>query len=537
LKVDRIPFQEAIEDKLLLKNAFAELSPPQATALRIFYGLPLDEEGLRFWSLFQEGARYDDLGYPIDVTPVPYSPKEYDYLVGILGRRSGKTDKIASFIAAYESALGGHADYVGLRQQCSVFFVAQKLEFAEQHIQEFVVPVLESSPIIKKMIESTLNGRVLLKNKISISPAPPKIGAFRGPKIPVVVMDEMAFWYTADDAANPDYEVERAVQYAMGQFPFRKKVGISTPWGKEGILWEAHNAGTDGSKLMLDEKKKKFKNVLVLHAPTPAMQNPLLRKDWFEHELARDPEAYYREILARFVDSIAGMFPEALLRPAVARGTLSRLPLPQKPTDIRPVYVAALDPAFRRDAFGFTIVHYEGGKIVQDVVRRWKAPSPKIPLNPSIVLDEVKELIAAYHVTTVLSDQYQLESLQQLALARGFVIYGVDFTPRSKAKMYGDLLQLLRQEKLSLLDDDETFHELLALQKKIMSGGNIHISAPVGKHDDMCSVLALAASQAITYRESTPVLASATEPSLFDKVQKQIRRNQLDEKKFTQDTW
>lgn len=74
---ERIAFAEAITEPFLLKKAFDELSCPQQTALKAFYGLPLNEEERFYWSVFQGGAEYDHLGYPIKVADVPYHAKEY----------------------------------------------------------------------------------------------------------------------------------------------------------------------------------------------------------------------------------------------------------------------------------------------------------------------------------------------------------------------------------------------------------------------------------------------------------------------------
>jgi hypothetical protein len=127
------------------------------------------------------------------------------------------------------------------------------------------------------------------------------------------------------DAANPDYEVERAVSPAMAQFPNRKRLGFSTPWSEEGILFEASNAGTNGRKLSADdENKDRWDGVLVLQAPTPAMENPRLERKWFVKEALKDPDAYEREILARFVEGVGTAFPSALLQRAVADATAEK---------------------------------------------------------------------------------------------------------------------------------------------------------------------------------------------------------------------
>jgi hypothetical protein len=545
----RIPFVEAIHEERLLKKqffgdgtkAFPGLSKPQQVALKAIYGLPLDEEELLIWSAFQGGATYDPLGYPLSIAPIDYVPTERESTVLILGRRSGKTSQIMAFGVAYEATCGGHLDFVAKREECAIFLTAQKAEFAGRFISQFVYPILEDSPLLAQRIKLSNSDGIVLSsgfkgnNKtLGIRPAPPNIKAFRGPAIPVIGMDEAAFWYKDAESANPDYEVERAVEKAMAQFPFKKKFVASTPWTKEGIVFDAHNAGTDGLRIQNPEKRARFTGTLVLHAPTPFMQNPLLSKEWFERERAKDPEAYEREILALFVDAKDGIFPELLLK-AATQGQPStfggdaladRDPIPGL------MYVAAIDPAFKKDAFGFAITHFDSKLgVVHDVKRRWKAISSKEPLKPGPILDEIKPILDRYGILNVLSDQYHLESLQELAEERGFSIEGVPFTAAKKTGIYGTALMLARQNRWKLLDDEETYQELLLIEKHLLPQGGLHIGAPVGKHDDLATVVVLATWRAHQFRgaEAAPEEQKSNEDSIGERVRRHLehKRSQV----------
>ncbi len=520
--MERIPFQEAIEEPLLLKHAFDELSLPQKVALKIAYGLPLNEEELRMWSVFQGGAEFDGLGFPVKIEPVEYRPREYEDVTAIFGRRSGKTDKFESFIIVYEALLGGHENYLGRKQKGRIFFVGQDQDHAIKNIEEFVLPLIESSQMLCKEIVKQNSDGILLKNRLAIVPGYPNIKIFRSYAIPVVVLDESGFYYKDAESANPDFEIIRAIEPSMAQFPDRKRISASTPWSKDGILWEDFNAGTSGGKIADPEERGKYKDLLVLHAPTPAMDNPILDRRWFAKQFIKDPDAYVREILARFVDSISGLIPEALLRLAVVDAPKQREALPRGPGDPSPVYIAAMDPAFRHDKFAFTILHHDPREgLVQDLICEWK-PQPDVRLDPEEILSEIASYLRVYHTTTVYSDQYQLESLQQLALQKGFVIVGIDFTRNSKSKIYGSFLNLLRQGKVRLLDHPEQFQELLALERHTMPGGTVGISAPLGKYDDLASALVLASSRCLWLDPALPV--EHKEPSTVEKCLKQIER-------------
>lgn len=534
---ERIPFSEAIAEPKLLKSYFDSLARPQQVALKAFYGLPLSEEEILHWSVFQESCIYDELGYVKDITPVKYDPFECQQAWLIIGRRSGKTAKFLAPILVYEAALGGHQQYASPEQEIICYLVAQKLEVAKSHFG-FLREVVRSSPLIQKLLVSDLAEGMKFANKVEIRPGSPSIRAQRGMAIPVVAMDEIGFWYTDPEAANPDVEVVRALAWAQMQFPHRKRFGTTTPWGKEGLAWKFYNAGTNGWKLKDDKTTNliEYKNVLVLHATTAASGNPLVDKDFLEQERASDPMAYERESMARFVDSVSGFLSPSLLREAVDAGVAERaaLPRPGKPRDPVPFYVAAIDPAFRKDSFTFTIVHHDEVKgIVQDVVREFK-PFPGTALNPALVLDEIKPDLDRFRVNVVYTDQYQFESLNQIAMQKGIYLENVDFTGRSKQKIMGNLQQLLNTKRLKLLDPAANKHalaqmeQLKSLEQRLTAQGNSQIAAPKGKHDDLAMVLALACFKAVW---QLPVAGQEEAEKPLSHVQKglaTIRKRQLE---------
>lgn len=546
--MERVPFDEAITDKHLLADFFKTLSWPQATTLKAFYGQPLSEKKINpetgwseldYWAILQGSCEYDDLGYVTKILPIPYAPKTYDQLWAVFGRRWGKTSQLQSFVIAYEAVLGGHEEFVGPKQECLIYLIAQRMDVAEANLP-FVDAILNSSPLLQKQIKSSLNQSITLKNGISIVPSPPSLKAQRGMACPVVAMDEVAFWYKDADSANPDFEVERAVSWSQLQFPNYKRVGISTPWTKEGLLWKYHKAGTEGNKLP-EDMRDEYKGILTAFGPTAVSENPLIKRDRLVKEKIKDLDGYMRESLCVFPDSVSGFLSRALIEIAVSKAgkVVERPPLTKEEiratskSGIAPSYVAAMDPAFRQDSFGFCICHKDPSRgIVVDMLRRW-TPIKGLKLNPKEVLMEISHLIRPYGVHTLYTDQYQLESLQQIALDLGMYVEGVDFTSRSKSKIFGNLQQLINQQKMELLNPDHNdaaqhlVNELIQLERRLTHTGAIQIAAPEGKHDDMAAVLALASFKAMWMdgdlvqeaTDATPIL------SLFERCQATIQQN------------
>lgn len=517
----RIPFAECIKDKRLMKDRWDSLSDPQKVALKTFYGLPLDENELRIYTAQQGGAEFDDLGYVKDIKEIySYKPKKFSEAWAVVGRRGGKTDKFASTIVAYEACFGGHEEFVTRGQKAYIFQVAQDLRNA-QHALHFIFAAIEESPVGKALLDGPpVRDEIRLKNNIIIKCVPCTLKAVRGFACPVAVFDEVGVWYQESDSANPDYEIYRAIKPAQIQFPNRLLVGISSPYNKQGLLYKYFEAGTDGKNAPKNEKNQ-FRNIVVIHSPTAAMGNSLVTRESLEEERDRDVKAFERECLAIFQDSISGFLDGKLLREATDIGIEEREPLPDRYS-----YVASIDPAFKHDAFGFTVFHLdEEGDVVQDCVRRYKPPAGKA-LNPEAIFADIEPILKSYGVVVIYSDQYHLESLQQLAMRYGFIIEGVPFKATNKSTIYGSMQQLLNQHRLHLLDHKECLKELRQLEKKLTQTGVVQISAPHGNYDDLAAVTAICCYKCL-WMAPKPQEAPIKEPTVFDRVQEQIKRRKV----------
>lgn len=528
MSIGYMPFADVISDPVLMKPLWDRLSQPQQVCLKAFYGLPLDPTNgdLAIWSVLQDSCSYDSLGYVTDVTLVPYVPQEYDMMVGILGRRSGKSSQITALAVLYEAIFGGHMADAMPGQDVVIPYIAQDLATAKANMI-FIALLAQEVPLLNKQLISASRDKIELRNGISILPEPPAIKTGRGFAMPVVVGDEVGFWYRTADAANPDYEVQRAVTYAQSQFTRAKQFLISTPYTQEGLLWDYHRAGTSGHKAAVDERAE-YDGCLVLQASTAAMQNPKITRKRLAKLQAEDPEAFVRESLARFVTAISGFLPSDLVLKATEKDKKERLRSENEGGALLPNYVAAMDPAFRHDSFAFSIFHMnDKGEVIQDLLRTW-TPNLKMGIknDPSAIMAEIGQIVHQWNIGVVYSDQYQLESLQQLAQQHQFSIVGRDFTGQSKAKMYGSLLHLFRTDKIKLLDNAEQISQLCMLQKKQNPMGHVRIAAPQGRHDDIASVIALGVSVALQMTPNTKPIVK--EPSMFELGVAAIKRRSLE---------
>jgi hypothetical protein len=515
------------------------MSVPQRVALKSFYGARLDPHSFdpygfsepEVWGRFQGWGSYDYLGYPgkgLYNEHLPkYPGKEFPEAWLIGGRRIGKTDVFASTDVAYEAVCGGHEEYVRKGQPAMIMLVAQDLRMARYSLH-FVKAAIESSPVGAKLIKNVTADSIELHNSVTVACVPPTLKAIRGYAIPVAVLDEVGVWYQESDSANPDYEIYRALKPAQLQFPHRKIVGISTPWNKAGLLYRFFAAGTEGSKLPSGQSE--YQGILVLHSTTAGMANPIVRRTDLEQDFNRDEANFARESLAVFQDSISGFIPSILVEKATDYGVSFRKPHEGL------TYVAAIDPGFKRDAFALTIVHNQEGLIIHDYSQRWLGTQSQ-PLEPAVIIEELIPILRAYGLMMLYSDQYHLESLQQLFLERGITMLGETYTGQSKSAKYGNLQQLFFQGRIRLLDNPDLLREVKQLERKLAPSGIVHVEAPAGQHDDLASTLCLAVSNVMHLATLPPLAPKVVTPMelLHERIQEQIATNRFIQDELTWD--
>lgn len=503
MPIERIPFAEAISEQLLFKDSWQELSLPQQVVLKAIYGLPLAGEELDIWSALNGGGVFDAYGDLKAINfPVPYDAVERSDVTLIIGRRGGKSEKLSSLLCAYEALCGGHKEYVGKRQLPYIMQVSQDLATSKACLRQFILQHLESSPIGRKELgnlKDNVTAETIRLKTAMIQVGPPTI-KLRGQGIAVAAFDEVGVWASATDSANPDVEVARAVRPAQNQFPFKKLITTSTPWTEEGLLWQAELARREGR---LAAKQ------LVLKAPTLLMRNPRVIVGEVKAEQAKDPESFKREYLAEFAKSVSGFLSPTLLRAATLIGTKILPPDPR----FAGHYTATIDPAFRRDAFAFSIGCMVDGVYQLSYCEQWQG-TKEAPISPLVALGAVARVCAAYGVRVVISDQYHLESLQEIAHSFGLTIEPCPLTNEIKGKMWGDFQGLLSLGKLKLLDNPILLDQLGKMDKILTPAGNIQFKGG-GNHDDLAMVVALnvhrafqLGSRANSPKEKQPVTLS-----------------------------
>jgi hypothetical protein len=231
---------------------------------------------------------------------------------------------------------------------------------------------------------------------------PASKSSVRGYTILCAVLDEMAWLPTSEDAVDSDVELHAAIKYAMAPpigAPRRYLLNITSAGLKAGYVFETVHKSWGKSETP----------VLVGRGETK-LWNPSVDQAWLDGMRERDPGRYAREILCEFADSVSpwvdGRFVDAACEGRTAE------PLPPLSAQH---YTAAIDAAFKHDAFVLCIGHVERvedkSRFVVDLIRRW-TPSAAEPLTSDSVVQQVAAECRRYRVTAVTGDQFAVVPLQ-----------------------------------------------------------------------------------------------------------------------------
>lgn len=118
-------------------------------------------------------------------------------------------------------------------------------------VLRYINGLLDSVPMLANMVQKRTAESIELSNRISIEVHTANFRAVRGYTLVGAILDELAFWRT-DDSANPDAEIVAALRPGMATVPGALLLGISSPYARRGVLWQAHrdHFGKDGASVL-----------------------------------------------------------------------------------------------------------------------------------------------------------------------------------------------------------------------------------------------------------------------------------------------
>lgn len=480
-----------------------EPTPAQTVALKCIFGQKLDAE-IRHKVYIEDLTENEfDLG-TIDLTEVALFElmTGFDYdgdLVKarnrinlIVGRRGGKST-LASIVALFSTVKVNWKPFLRKTPVATVAILSHSVDFS-QEILDILKGMVDDSEILtrlrdtkRKNTQSTFHLKIPFiiekdgKEDIEYSKVAVKIGAAskkttRGRAVCTLLCDEIAFWNLADNAAESDTDILRAIRPSLLQFGEHGTIiKLSSPGIKQGILYDEWY------------KRVAIKDDYIQFKAPSWVWNTILPVEEFKKEWRLDPDGFDTEFRANFVDSISNFILPEFVDMCVSRGVHFIPPSIEKNV----IYSAAIDAAFKSDRFAFALVGNNEHRITTHVIKYWEG-SRKDPVKAFEVAKYIRTICKQFGISQVVADQYSFQPLREIFQTYGVTLVENTFTLPLKRKIYFGLKRLIHNQNVDLLDVPLLHKEIKELQVEQTPNGQIRIGHPQGGSDDLADALAVA---------------------------------------------
>lgn len=446
--------------------------------LAALFGLPMTSEQLEIY------RRHTNRQEP------PSKAQREAWLV--IGRRGGKSFVMA-LVAVYLACFFDYRQYLSPGERATVIVIAADKKQARV-IMRYVRALLNGIPMLKAMIENDTTNGVDLNNLVTIEVGTASFRSTRGYTYAAVLADEIAFWPT-DDAADPDFEILKALKPGMKTIPNSMLICASSPYGRRGALWQAFK-----------DNFGKEDRPLVWQAATVDM-NPTVDPVEIAKEYDEDPSNAAAEYGGMFRTDIEDFISREAIDKCVSEGVHERPYVP----GIR--YVAFVDPSGGAggDSFTMAIAHGEEKIAVVDAVRERRPP-----YSPKDVVAEFAAVLKTYHISKIIGDRWGGEWPPE-----SFKAFGISYEQSAKPKsdIYRDLLPILNSGQADLLDHKRANAQIAALERRTGRGGKDSIDHSPGAHDDVANavagVICLVSTKAAPMVITDQLLARASIPNAY----------------------
>jgi hypothetical protein len=396
--------------------------------------------------------------------------KNYEELLLVCGRDSGKTflvSIIASYLAylwlAIPDPYSLFEQRVDRDKEVSIICIAVKQEQATVLLDEIKAKI-NSSPFFADKVVSQNSQEIVLQKSLHIVAATSNSASEVGRTAIAVLFDE-AGRFGEESGTRDGEEVYDSMTPSVGRFAsnrgaFIERCGgdrdlehivrclgriasISTPMGKQGILWRLYNSA-----------QRLPATFLLYQKPTWEM-NPNYPPGcpYLENEKAKNPRTFMREFGAQFDEALDAMFPPELVE-RCAGGFAAYDHLQE--------YHGAMDTSRKKDAFAFAVGHLQGGRVIIDVIRYFIPKDGKLDWDQ--VEHEIRRLCREYRVEDLLHDGYEAEGVR--LHFHDFLLEETPFTGPYKMQIYASLEDRMHQGQIQYPRDERLIRELKALQKK-----------------------------------------------------------------------
>jgi hypothetical protein len=371
-----------------------------------------------------------------------------------------------SLCAAWLAAFVDWRDYLAPGEVATCHVLAANRKQARV-VFRYIRSLFNDHHVLSRLVAREAEDTLELTNKVVIEVQTANYRVVRGYSICAVIADELAFWLSDEDAANPAAEIIDGLRPAMATMPNTMLMVATSPYSRKGPVWDAWRK----------HYKQEHDPVLIWQAPTRTM-NPSVPQSTIDAAYERDPANAEAEYGAIFRTDIAAFVDREVVMAAVPLGCHELPPLGDN------IYAAFVDPSGGSlDSFGLAIAHRtDDGHGVLDCIREIRPP-----FSPDGAVAELAQCLKSYGIDQVTGDRYGGEWPRE-----AFRNHGVDYEPseRAKSDLYREFLPIVNSGRATLLDHPRMIGQLCALERRTARGGRDSIDHPPGLHDDLANVAA-----------------------------------------------
>ena len=465
---------------------------------------------------------------------------KFEELVLVLGRRSGKSF-LVSAMALYELyrliSMGHPQAKYGLMEfdEIVLLNVARNEEQAKKAIFSKIKQTVLASPFFQPFIgkDTELEMRFYNENDIKENERRLALGLnpFAGSLVLrcgssnasglvgltcySIIMDEVAAMAGDNPESGVDYSLYDDLKPSLATFgKDGKMMLLSNPKGPLGLLYDLH------------ENRQDDPSTLVMRLPT-WLTNPNIDKDWLESEKKKNPVEFQMQYGAEFgAASSDPMFnPDDIQRMFSSSSMVQR----KEFRDGLFEYFCHLDPARTSDYYALAVCHTEQmmgtvgpdfkplRRVIIDHIHFWNPKTKNQPIAERDIEDYVLSLHNRFNFKQVSIDQWNSQSSIITLQSRGIPIVERQFNKEYKEKIYVELSQLIREDRIDIYDisggayidangSKQPLNEIQEakiqfqfLQKK-WRGKRYYIEALSGYKDDICDAVAAVSYEALTQK-------------------------------------
>jgi hypothetical protein len=463
---------------------------------------------------------------------------KFEELVLVLGRRSGKSF-LVSAMALYELyrliSMGHPQARYGLMEfdEVVILNVARNEEQAKKAIFSKIKQTVLASPFFAPYIgkDTELEMRFYTEHdrEENVRRKEQNINLFAGSLVLrcgssnasglvgltcwTIIMDEVAAMAGDNPESGVDYALYDDLKPSLATFgKDGKMMLLSNPKGPLGLLYDLH------------ENRQEDPTTLVMRLPT-WLTNPNIDKEWLDGQKKKDPQEFQMQYGAEFgASSSDPMFVNEDIENMFK--SMSMVPRKER-AEGHFEYFCHLDPARTSDYYALVIAHTEVmygtlgpdhtplKRVVVDHVHFWNPMTKNQPVKEKEVEDYVIDLHRRFKFKQVSIDQWNSQSSVIKLQSFGIPIVERQFNKEYKEKIYTELSQLIRDDRIDIYDlsggsycdsdnriislneIQEAKIQFLFLQKK-WKGKRYYIEALSGYKDDICDCIAAVSYECLT---------------------------------------